>query len=192
MSDVVAAGGKRREAAFDEVLDDRRYTGLAFRIDADDGRADLAAGIADDALRPEARGKAPRNPAIEPGSRGGRVDDAAAVVARPEPGDFHCREHVLRRLAPGGALLVGDIDMRHRVDELLDEIVLSALHQRRHGDGEADAYRDAKHGDNRLTTATSDMCKCDVEDERHHRINPAAARRRLRARRPQDWPGRAK
>ena len=186
MSYIVAACCKSRETAFDEVFDDRRHTRLALRIDADDRCAHLAAGIADDALRLEARGKTSRNPTLEPGSRGGRVDDAAAVIAGPEPGDCHRCEHVLRWLAPGGALLVGNIDMRHRVDELLHEIVLSALHQRRHGDGEADADRDAEHGDKRLTAAAGNMGDCDVEDEWHHRINPPGRRSCLRVRRRQD------
>ena len=106
------------------------------------------------------------NPALEPGGRGGRVDDAAAIVARPEPGNRHCREDILGRLTAGCALLVGDVDMRHRVDELLDEIVLPTLHQRRHGNGESDADRNADDGNQRLATAAGNVREGDVEDER--------------------------
>ncbi|MCY1303663.1 hypothetical protein D9M70_533800 [compost metagenome] len=57
--------------------------------------------------------------------------------------------------------------MRHRVDELADEIVLAALHQSCHGDGEPDADRNAQHRDDRLPAAAGDVGQCEVEDEAH-------------------------
>ena len=84
---------------------------------------------------------------------------------------------VLRRLPAGGALLVGHIHMRHRVDELPDEIVLAALHQRRHGDGEADADRNAEHRDERLPAAAEDMGQGELDQQPHSGPPPAPAPR---------------
>jgi hypothetical protein len=66
--------------------------------------------------------------------------------------------------------------MRHRVDELADEIILPALHQRRHGDREADPDGDPEYCHKHLPTAASDVCRGDVDDERHfsHSFGAAA------------------
>ena len=67
----------------------------------------------------------------------------------------------------GGACraLVGHRDMRQRVDQLPGEVVLRALHQRRHHDRKANSGGDTGHRDEGLARTGADMGECDVEDQ---------------------------
>jgi hypothetical protein len=73
-----------------------------------------------------------------------------------------------------GARLVGDLDVRHRIDELGDEVVLRALHQRGHRDREADADRHPEDGDDRLPAAAGEVGEGYVEDQAHG-LSPSPA-----------------
>jgi hypothetical protein len=90
------------------------------------------------------------------------------------PADPDRGEDLFRRLPPRCARLVGDLDVRHRIDELGDEVVLRALHQRGHRDREADADRHPEDGDDRLPAAAGEVGEGYVEDQAHG-LSPSPA-----------------
>ena len=92
-------------------------------------------------------------------------------------------EDGLGRLQRRLPALVGDRDVRQRVDQLPREVGLRAFHQRRHHDREADAGGDAGHGNQRLAHAEAHMRQRDVDDEVH---GPSRLRSTARTR----WPSR--
>ena len=94
-----------------------------------------------------------------------RVLDAAPARLWREAVDLGGVEGDLGRLQRRLPALVGDRDVRQRVDQLPREVGLRALHQRRHHDGEADAGRDAGDRHQRLAHAEADVRQRDVEDE---------------------------
>jgi hypothetical protein len=80
------------------------------------------------------------------------------------------------RIAARGPRLVGDLDVRHGVDQLGDEVVLGALHQGRHRDREADPDRDAQDRDHRLPAAPGEVGERDLEDQAHRHSAALATR----------------
>jgi hypothetical protein len=57
--------------------------------------------------------------------------------------------------------------MGHRIDQRADELVLAALHQRRHANREADPQRDPGDRDQGLPPATADMGIGDIHQQVH-------------------------
>jgi hypothetical protein len=57
--------------------------------------------------------------------------------------------------------------MGHGVDELGDEILLGALHERGHGDGKPDPEGDAQNRHHGLPAASGDVRDGKLEDEAH-------------------------
>ena len=108
------------------------------------------------------RGDGSWHPAFEGRHGRQRVLDPAPARLRREAVDARGLELDLRGLLRREAALVRDGDVRHRVDELADEIVLRSLHEGSHHDGETDAGGDAGNGHQRLPRAAADMRQRDV------------------------------
>ncbi|MHC2300598.1 hypothetical protein ACVJBD_004864 [Rhizobium mongolense] len=94
----------------------------------------------------------------------------AAVLPRPQSEDLRRMEYGFGRLLSRRSLLVGDLDMRHGIDQLFHKIVLSALHECRHGDGKPDTDGNAEHGNKCLPAAAGNMGDGDLENQPHQNL----------------------
>jgi hypothetical protein len=140
-------GGQR---ALAHLRGERRHLGLAVGVDADDARRHVARGVAQDRLRLGGGRDRAGHPALQRRHDRQRVLDAAPARIRCKPADLRGVERRLRRLQRRLAALIGHGDVRQGIDQLAHEVVLGALHQRRHHDREADAGGDAGHRHQRL------------------------------------------
>ena len=179
--DAVGGAEEVVEAADDHVGFDLRDLAFALGLDPDQRGRHLLAAVAQDHLAAEDRRRGDPRHGVQRRQLGAGIADAAELVLGLHPAQAHGRalELPLHRLERRVAELVLDHHVRRRVDDAADEVALRALHQRRHGDGEADAGGHPQHRQRRLPGAAADMGQRDADEEppgEAHEPRPAPLR----------------